>query len=321
MRTILFLLIVSITLYSSLSFSESKKYPSRPIRLIVANGPGSSPDVIARIINGKLSELLGQPVIVDNRPGATGLIAVELLAKSTPDGHTLFLSTMTQLISMIMYQKYLLASELSPVTLVGTTPFAIVINASIPVRTIPEWIAYARPRQNQINYGSGGLWGSSHLCIEAFNSLTGLKITHIPYPSTGATVADLISGNIQMYCPAAPSLPAINNSGKLRVLGVTYLKPTKLVPGIPPISDSVPGFELLGWYGINVALHTPPDIISKLNLSFNKVLKNIDVQERMFAVGTDAIGSTPEWFSKFLRKDTDHWTKILNESGASIRKE
>jgi tripartite-type tricarboxylate transporter receptor subunit TctC len=286
--------------------------------MIVANGPGSAPDVIARLLGAKLAESWGQPLIIDNRPGATGLIAVELLAKSAPDGHTMFLSTMTQLIAMLMFQKYLLATELAPVTLVGTTPFAIVVPSALPVKSIAEWIAYAKARPGQLLYGSGGNWGSSHLCIEKMNALAGLKLTHVPYANTATTLADLIGGSIHIYCPAVPSLPAFMASGRVRSIGVTYQKPTKLAPGLPPVSDTLPGFELLGWYGMNVPLKTPPEIISKINAELVKALKNPELQERMLAVGAEAVGSTPVEFAAFLKKDTDHWTKVLRESGAKL---
>jgi tripartite-type tricarboxylate transporter receptor subunit TctC len=300
--------------------STAQTYPARPVRMIVANGPGSAPDVIARLLGAKLAETWGQPVIIDNRPGATGLIAIELLTKSAPDGHTLFLSTMTQLIAMLMYQRYMLATELAPVALVGTTPFAIVVSSSLPVKSIAEWIAYAKVRPGQLLFGSGGQWGSSHLCMESFNAMAGLKLTHVPYANTATTLADLIGGSIHTYCPAVPSLPAFAASGKVRALGVTYQKPTRLAPGLSPVSDTVPGFELLGWYGMNVPLRTPPEIISKINTELVKALKNPELQERMFTVGAEAVGSTPVEFAAFLKKDTEHWTKVLRDSGARLGK-
>ena len=303
------------------SAAQTQNYPARPVRMIVANGPGSAPDVIARLLGAKLAESWGQPLIIDNRPGATGLIAVELLAKSAPDGHTIFLSTMTNLIAMLMYQKYLLATELAPVTLVGTTPFAIVVPAALPVKSIAEWIAYAKARPGQLLYGSGGSWGSSHLCIEKMNALAGLKLTHVPYANTATTLSDLIGGSIHIYCPAVPSLPAFMASGKIRSIGVTYQKPTKLAPGLPPVSDTLPGFELLGWYGMNVALKTPPEVIARINAELVKALKNPELQERMLTVGAEAVGSTPPEFATFLKKDTDHWTKVLRESGAKLGQE
>ena len=308
---------LSASLLLALSVTDciAQAYPSRPVRMLVANGPGSAPDVIARLLGAKLAESWGQSVVIDNRPGATGLIAVETLARSAPDGHTMFLSTMTQLISTLMYQRHMLATELAPVTLVGTTPFAIVVSASMPVKSIADWITYAKARPGQLMFGSGGQWGSSHLCMESMNAMAGLKLTHVPYANTATTLADLIGGSIHIYCPAVPSLPAFTASGKVRPLGVTYQKPTRLAPGLPPVSDTLPGFELLGWYGMNVPLRTPPQIISKLNAELVKALKNPELQERMFVVGAEAVGSTPAEFAAFLQKDTDRWTKVLTESG------
>lgn len=298
--------------------SAAQAYPQRPVRMIIANGAGSAPDVIGRLLAAKLSESWGQSVIVDNRPGATGLIAIELLVKSAPDGHTMFLSTMTQLIAMLMYQKHMLATELGAVTLVGTTPFAIIVGPNTPVKNIAEWIAYAKARPGELRYGSAGNWGSSHLCMENFNALTGLQMTHVPYANTMTTMTDIVTGGIHVYCPAVPSLPAFTASGKVRVLGVTYRDPTKLLPGVPPVADTVPGFELYGWYGMNVPLKTPPDIIKKINAELVKALKDPQLRERMLAVGAEAVGSTPAEFTKWLNNNTHHWTKVLKTSGAKL---
>lgn len=298
--------------------AQVQNYPSRPVRMIVANGPGSAPDVIARLLSAKLAESWGQNIIVDNRPGATGLIAVELLAKSAPDGHTMFLSTMTQLIAMLTYQKYLLHSDLAPVTLVGTTPFAIVVSGASPVKSIAEWVAYAKARPGQLLYGSGGNWGSSHLCMESLNALTGLKLTHVPYANTASAFNDIIGGNIHTYCPAVPGLAPYTQSGRIRALGVTYRTPTKLLPGVPPVAETVPGFELYGWYGMNVPLKTPPEIINKINFELVRALKEPQLVERMLVTGAEAVGSTPAEFTAFLNKNTEHWAKVLKDSGAKL---
>lgn len=300
------------------SAAPGQTYPQRPVRMIIANGPGSAPDVIGRLLGAKLAESWGQPIIVDNRPGATGLIAVELLAKSAPDGHTMFLSTMTQLIAMLMYQKHLLATDLGAVTLVGTTPFAIAVAGTTPVKSIAEWVSYAKARQGKLMFGSGGNWGSSHLCIESLNSLTGLKMTHVPYANTANAFNDLIGGNIHVYCPAVPGLSSYTQSGRVKVLGVTYDKPTKLLPGVPPVAETVPGFQLYGWYGMNVPLKTPTFLINRINAELVKALKDPHLQERMLVVGAEAVGSTPAEFTAFLKKNTDHWTKVLHESGAKL---
>jgi tripartite-type tricarboxylate transporter receptor subunit TctC len=302
--------------HAAQSRATGAQFPIRPVRMIVANGPGSAPDVVARLLGAKLSEAWGQSVVIDNRTGATGLIAVETLAKSAPDGHTMFLSTMTQLISTLMYQRYPLATDFEPVTLVGTTPFVIVVPSSLPVKNMSEWIAYAKARQGQLLYGSGGQWGSSHLCMESLNSMTGVKMTHVPYKSTTTTLADLIGGQIHIYCPAAPSLPAFMGSGRMRALGVTYKQPTKLVPGVPPVSDTVPGFELLGWYGMNLPLRTPKEIVARVNADIVKALKDPDLMEKLVAVGAEAAGTSPGEFGAFLKSQSEHWRKLLKETGA-----
>ncbi len=308
----------SVVLASTVTLAVAQNYPVRPVRMIVANGPGSAPDVIARLLGAKLAESWGQPIIIDNRPGATGLIAVELLAKSAPDGHTLFLSTMTNLIAMLMYQKYLLATELGSVTLVGTTPFAIVVAGTTPVKSIAEWVAYAKARPGQLLYASGGNWGSSHLCMESLNAMTGMKLTHVPYANTSSAFTDLIGGNIHTYCPAVPGLAPYIQSGKVRALGVTYRTPTKLMPGVPPVAEAVPGFELYGWYGMNVPLKTPPEVINKINAELVRALKDPQLQERMLVTGAEAVGSTPAEFTTFLKKNTEHWSKVLRDSGAKF---
>jgi tripartite-type tricarboxylate transporter receptor subunit TctC len=297
------------------SRSPAQAFPVRPVRMIISNAAGSAPDVVGRLVGAKLAEAWGQAVVIDNRPGATGLIAAETLAKSAPDGHTLWLSTMTQLISTLMYQRYPLATDFGHVALVATTPFVIVVSASLPVKSVAEWIAYAKARQGQLLFGSGGQWGSSHLCMESFNAIAGLKLVHVPYKSTTNALTDLISGQIHVYCPAAPSLPTFTQGGRVRAIGVTYQKPTALAPGVPPVADTLPGFELLGWYGMQVPLRTPPNIVSRINAELVKALGNAELQERLFAVGAQAAGSTPAEFHTFLQKETARWDKVLRESG------
>jgi tripartite-type tricarboxylate transporter receptor subunit TctC len=300
------------------SAREVEAYPVRPVRLILATGPGSSPDVVGRLLGNKLSETWGRSIVVDNRPGATGLIAVEMLTTAAPDGYTLGMFTMTNLIAMLMYQKHMLATELGAVTLVGTTPFAIVVNASTPVRNVAEWIAYAKARPGQLRYGSTGMWGSMHMCMEKFNAIHGIKMTHVPYKTAVPAITDLISGEIHVSCPAAPMLPPYLKAGRVRALGVTYPEPTKLLPDVPPVSDTVPGFSLYGWYGMHVPLKTPPAIVRKINDELVKALKDPNLAKLMLVAGTEAVGSTPEEYRTFLRKDTDHWTKLLKESGARL---
>ena len=298
--------------------AAEQPYPSRPVRLIVANTPGGAPDVVARLVATKLTELWGQSIVVDNRPGATGLIAADALARAAPDGYTLWINTMTQLIATLQAQRYMLATEFAPVSLVASTPFVIVVGAQLPVNTLAEWIAYAKARPGEIVYGSGGTWGSSHLCMESINTLMGITATHVPYKGASQVLNDIAGGRVHAYCPAAPSLPIFVQSGKIRPLAMTYMKPSPLAPGLPPVAETIPGFELLGWYGLQMPLKTPPELVNRINADLVKVLKTPELQERLFNVGAQAVGSTPAEFATFLNKETQRWDKLLRESGGII---
>lgn len=298
------------------STSSGQAFPARPVRLIVSNAPGSAPDVVARLVSAKLTEAWGQQIVIDNRPGATGLIAAETLARAAPDGYTLWLNTMTVLISTLQAQRHMLAKEFTPISLVASTPFVIVVNASLPVKSIAEWIAYAKGRPGQLSYGSAGQWGSSHLCMEALGAMGGISVVHVPYKSSTQALTDIVAGRIHAYCPAAPGLPLF--AGKVRSIGVTYQKPTPLVPGVPPVADTLPGFELLGWYGLQAPLHTPRHLIERINLELVKALKNPELQERLFAVGAEVVGSTAAEHGKFLQKETERWDKVLRDGGGTL---
>jgi tripartite-type tricarboxylate transporter receptor subunit TctC len=254
--------------------ASTRAFPVRPVRLIIANAGGSAPDIVARMVGAKLSEAWGQQVVVDNRPGATGLIAADVLAKAAPDGYTLFLPTATHLISTLQAQRNLLARDFVAVGIVATTPFVVVVDAALPVKTFAEWIAYAKARPGQLLYGSDGQWGSNHLCMDAVNTRAGLKLDHVPYKSSALVLQDLAGGRIHAYCPAAPLLPSILQIGKMRALAITYQKPTPLAPGVPPVSDTLPGFEMLGWYGLVAPLRTPQQVVSQINSALLKALKD-----------------------------------------------
>ena len=296
---------------------QAQAYPSKPVRVIIPNGAGSPGDILSRLMGPRLTEIWSQPVIVENRTGATGLIGVEAAARAAPDGQTFTVVTMTQLISTLMYQRYQLATEFAPVSMVGTTPFAIVIPASVPVKTIPEFIAYAKARPGQLMFSSSGQWGSSHLCLEDFNELAGLKMTHVPHPSTPAAMNAIIGEQVTAYCPAGPTIQSAP-AGKVRVLGITYLKPTKLLPGIPPIADSGVPFELLGWYGMLAPLKTPASAITKVNADVQRVLGLPEIQEKFVGMGVEAVGSTPADYGNFLRRESERWGKVLKDRNAKV---
>jgi tripartite-type tricarboxylate transporter receptor subunit TctC len=283
--------------------------------MIVSNAPGSAPDVIARLVAAKLGEIWGHQIVIDNRAGATGLIAADLTAHAAPDGYTLWMNTMTQLIATLQAQKHMLAKDFAPVSLVGSTPFVIVVNPAMPVKSMAEFIAYAKARPGQLSYGSAGQWGSSHMCMEAISAMSGISMVHVPYKSSPQALTDIVAGRIHTYCPAAPGLPTF--AGKVRPIAMTYLKPSPLAPGLPPVADTLPGFELLGWYGMQVPLKTPKSLIAKINADLVTALKDSELRDRLFKVGAEAVGSSPEAFADFLRKETERWDKVLKQAGGA----
>lgn len=292
-------------------------YPERPVRVIIAATAGSGPDILARQIGAKLTELWGQQVVVDARPGATGVVGAEIVAKSAPDGYTLWFATMTQLIGTTLYQRYLMASEFAPVGMVASTAFAIAVTSNLPVTTIPELIAYAKARPGQLLYGSSGQGSTAHLCMEMFRTLSGIDIVHVPYKGAVPAITDLMGGQVQIACQAVPSLPTYLKTGRIRSLGVTTLTRTVIAPDVPPVADALPGFEILGWYGMLAPLRTPPEVIAKVNADVMRTLKSPEVQEKLIVLGAEAAGSSPADFGAFLRRETVKWTKLLRD--ANIR--
>jgi tripartite-type tricarboxylate transporter receptor subunit TctC len=296
--------------------AQQQAYPSRPVRLIIANVPGSAPDNVGRLLGAKLTETWGQQVVVDNRAGASGLIAAETLARAAPDGYTLGVVTMTNLISTLQAQRHLLARDFAPVSMVGATPFVIVVNASLPVKSISELIAYAKTRPGQLTYGTGGAWSSSHLCMESLKAMAGIDLLHVPYKGSPLVLNDLIGGRIDACCFAAPAMaPSFVQTGKVRLLGVTSLQPTGLAPGVPPVAETITGFQLLGWYGVQAPLRTPKPLIAKINADIVKGLTAPDLKERLLAMGAEAVSSTPDEFGAFLQKEAARWDKVLRQSG------
>jgi len=291
----------------------AQDYPSRPIRFISATAPGSGSDVIARLVSPRLSENFGQQVVVDNRAGASGLIGAEVTARAAPDGHTFWIATLSQLISTTLANRLQLATEFAPIGLVATTPFVIVVSSGLPVASTAEFIAYAKSRPGQIMFGSSGAGTSPHLCLELFQTMAGLKLLHVPYKGMAPAITDIMAGQIHAGCPAAPSMTIFG--GRVKVLGVTSPGPTPLAPGVPPIADTLPGYELLGWYGLLAPRGTPKAIIARINQEFAKTVNAPDIRERLLAAGAEPAMSSPEAFSAFLHKESEKLRRLLKDAG------
>ena len=290
-------------------------YPAKPIRIIIATTVGSGPDILARQIGAKLTQAWGQQVVIDPRAGASGMIGAELTANAAADGYTLWMATMSHVIATTMYQRLLLARDFAPITQVASTPYVIAVNAALPANSIAELIAYAKARPGEVLYGSAGQGSTPHLCIEAFKSMTATNLLHVPYRGAAPALTDLMSGHVQVSCVAAPAVQSFARSGKLRALGVTTLRRTPLAPEVPAVAESVPGYELVGWYGLLAPLGTPKNIVNKISSEIARALKTTEVQERLVSTGAEAVDSSPAEFTKFLEKETLRWGKVLRDAG------
>jgi tripartite-type tricarboxylate transporter receptor subunit TctC len=294
----------------------SQTYPTKPIRIIVPQGTGGSPDTIARLIGAKLSEALGQQIIIDNRVGAGGRIGTEIASRAVPDGYTLLLTSSQLAIVSGMFDnlKYDLVKDFSPISLLGSTSAILVVNPSIPVNSVKELIALAKSRPGALKYASGGTGSTPHLAAEVFKFMTGTDILHVPYKEATPSLASTMSGEVDLYfAMIAPSLPLIK-SGRLRALGIT--KRTTLIPDLPSISETVPGYEFVLWQGLVAPAKTPPAILSKLNTEVIKVLNTAAVRERMAAIGNEPIGCSQQEFALFLSEQMARMKEAVKLSGA-----
>lgn len=300
--------------------APAQSYPVRTIRLIVPNATGSSPDIIARLIGQKLTDAWGQQVVIDPHAGAGGMIGTELAARAVPDGYTLLMVTATVVNSTLMNPNvsYDMARDFTPISLMVTTPYLFVVHPSTPARTIGELIALAKAKPEEIRFGSGGSGSAPHLCVEIFESMTGTRMTHVAYRGFTPALNDLVAGQIQLICAAAPTLTTLIAAGKLRVLGVTTTRPTALAPGISPIVNTVPGFEVQGWYGLFAPAGTPAEIIVKLNVEITRALRSPQLQQRFTGLGVEPVASTPQELGGLLKSELTKWGGVIKRTGARM---
>ena len=315
MRAFLGIALVALV-WTSSATAESPAYPVKPIRLIV--GPG--PDSLARLFGQKLAEAWGQPVIVDQRGGGGGTISAEAVAKAPPDGYTLLLATGTHAINPLIYKTaYDIVRDFDPVTLLGSTPFVLAVNPSVPAHSVAELIALAKARPGKLNYGSGGNGTPPHLATELFKSMAGVDIVHVPYKTVAAAITDLIAGQIQVMFTVGPAgLPQIK-AGRIRGLAVSTARRSSFAPDLPTIAESgLPGFDVFGWNGVLAPAGTPKPIIAKLHDAIVAAMREPDVRKRMAGLGFEPVGDTPKQFGEFLKADVARWAKVVKESGAHI---
>ncbi len=300
----------------------AQNYPTRPIRLVVPFSPGGAADVPGRILTPKFSDALGQQVVVENRAGAGSTIGAEQVAKATPDGYTLLMTSNTHFVSAALYKKlaYDSLTDFAPVTQITSAPNVVVVHPSLPVRTVKELIALARARPGQIDFASSGNGSTQHLTGALFTKMAGIDMTHIPYSGSGPATIDLLSGRVTVGFPGiAGMLPQIK-AGKLRALAITSAKRSPELPGLPTVAESgIPGYDVTAWFGVVGPKALPREIVLKLHAELVRVLKNPEVQKQLLNAGQEvAWQETPELFGDMLRIEALKWARMVKESGATV---
>jgi len=310
----------ALFLAALIATAQAQDYPSRPIRLITPAAQGGTTDLLARLCGAKLSEIFKQQVIVDNRASASGVIAGELTAKAPPDGYTLLLAYHQHTINAALNPNlpYHPVNDFTPITQLTRAGLLLVVNAESPPKTLQEFVAWTKQRSGELNFGSAGLGNGGHLAGELYKHMTGVKAQHIPYKGTGPALIDLIAGRYDFnFAGLAGAVPQMR-SGKLRGLAVTTPQRVASLPDIPAVAEAVPGFEVVGWYGVIGPAGMPQPIVTRLHDELVRVLAMPDVRERIVHDGSEPVGNEPQAFRDFMAADLAKWAKLVKESGAKL---
>jgi tripartite-type tricarboxylate transporter receptor subunit TctC len=302
--------------------SAAQAYPSKPLRFIAPNPPGGPTDILARLVGQKLSESMGQPVIIDNRAGAGGNIGTEVAAKAPPDGYTLLSgnnATFGANASLYKRLGFDPIKDFTPVILVATQPNILVVHPSLPVKSVKELVALAKSKPGQLNYAGSGVGTAAHLAAELFKSMTDTNIVHISYKGAGPALTDLLAGHTQLMFATALSVTPHIKSARVRPLGVTTAKRSRLYSDLPTIAESgVPGFEATTWHGVLVPAGTPSAVVERLNGEINKMLQTQDVRDRIIALGGEIAGGSSREFSEHIRREIPKWAKVVKSIGVQL---
>ena len=298
--------------------SAQQDYPTKPIRIVVGVAPGGATDILARTIGAKLSEILRQPVIVDNRPGANHIIGGQLTAKSPPDGYTMQVIPEGWVINASMYSKLPFdpLRDFSAIAVVALVPNVLTIHPSLPVRSVKEFIALARARPGQMNYGTSSVGSPSHMSAELLKVLTRIDYTHVPYKGQSLVMTDLVGGQLHFAFPSIPASVAFIRSGRLVALGVTTAERATALPKVPTIQEAgVPGYEVAGWYGVIGPAGIPQTVVTRLNREINSILTVPEMREQLSMQGADPRTQTPEEFAAAMARDLKKWQKVVATAG------
>jgi tripartite-type tricarboxylate transporter receptor subunit TctC len=301
--------LIGAVLVFSAAGTLAQGFPSKPVHIVVPFPPGGGADTLARILEPKLAGIWAQPIVVENRPGASGHIGADFVAKSVPDGHTLLMSSTASLTEKNV-------NQFAPVSLVSASAYIVTANPGVAAANIRELIALAKANPGKLSFGSSGTGAASHLSAELFKAMAGVDLLHVPYKGTGQALADLLAGHVNlMFAPAQTVMPYVR-AGKLKAFAVTGSKRSEILPDLPTVAESgLPGYEAVGWFGLLAPAATPKATVAKLSVEANRVLAMSDVREKMLGLGADPAGNTPEEFARFIRDDQAKWSKLMKEAG------
>jgi tripartite-type tricarboxylate transporter receptor subunit TctC len=316
-RFIVFLLIAG----AGAALAQSARgYPDKTVRIVVGYSPGGLPDTVARIVGQKLSERWGQQAVVENRPGANGIVGAEVVAKSTPDGYTLLVTdNSTTAINPFLYAKLPYeAKDLAPVSMIARAPLYLAAHPSFPANTFDELVALVKSNPGKFSYGSSGIGSTHHLCMEYMDAELGLKMTHVPYKGTGQSVPALVAGQVPLVWSAYPSLAAYAKDGRVKLLAVNSAKRSSSAPNLPTVAETLPGFNFAPTIGVFAPAGTPKEIVAKLAADVIEAVKSPDVITRLNNLDIQPVGSTPEQYAAELRADDERYSKAVKISGAKV---
>ena len=324
MRTVMRTAILSLAAISSLATSsvEAQAWPNRPIKWIVPFAPGGTTDILARTVGEKLALALGQPIVVENKPGAGGGVGAEFTARAAPDGYTIMGGTIsTHAINASLYSKlpYDPVKDFAPITLIARVPNLLVVNPDIPAKSVAELIALLKANPGKYSFASSGNGTSQHLSGELFKAMAGVDMQHIPYKGSPPALQDVVGGRVAMTFDNITTAWPLAKAGKLRALAVTTAKRSSVAPDVPTLAESgVAGFEVGSWQGVFAPAGTPPEIVKRLNVEIVKILNSTDVKDKLTALGAEPVGDTPEQFSSYVKSEVVKWADVVKKSGAKV---
>jgi tripartite-type tricarboxylate transporter receptor subunit TctC len=293
--------------------ARAQAFPARPVHLIVGFAPGGGNDIVARLLGQWLSDRLGQAFVVENRPGAASNIATELVVRAAPDGYTLLLVSSNNATNAALYHdlKFNFVRDIAPVAAISRNSLVLTVNPALPVKTVPELVAYAKANPGKVNLGSAGTGGIGHLTGELFKMMTGIEMVHVPFRGNGPALTALVGGQVEALFPSLASSLEFIRSGKLRGLAVTSATRSEALPELPTVAEFVPGFEASTWYGIGAPKGTPPDVVDRINAAIRAALADAHIQERFAQLGDVATPMTPAEFGRYIAAETEKWAKVV----------